>query len=285
MANDGDPNFHKFVQTFFLAEQPNGYFVLNDVFRFLKEETVDSDEEQEVNVQEAQQPPAKATQNNEPVATAEPPAPLGEPEPTPVTAPAPTSAPLVVEDPPAPATTVTAAAVTPAIPEPVVAPSPSPSPSPAPAPAPAPNPEPQSQPNGIHQPAPADPKPPAEPPQIEKPAPQPTPPSPPPPSAPPPATPAAAATRKTWADLAAQNPKKWGAAVAQESRGTTEVPVAASSSVAPAGTQTSSAQHGPNAARGSGAGSGGQREYPAVVATQALTTAQVFAKVRSPPNS
>ena len=32
MSNRGDP-WKKFVQTFFLAEQPNGYFVLNDIFR------------------------------------------------------------------------------------------------------------------------------------------------------------------------------------------------------------------------------------------------------------
>lgn len=37
MSNKGGPS-HKFAQTFFLAEQPNGYYVLNDVFRFLKEE-------------------------------------------------------------------------------------------------------------------------------------------------------------------------------------------------------------------------------------------------------
>ena len=32
----------KFVQTFFLAKQPNGYFVPNNVFRFLKEDTAES---------------------------------------------------------------------------------------------------------------------------------------------------------------------------------------------------------------------------------------------------
>ncbi|MCO5614105.1 hypothetical protein L7F22_068386 [Adiantum nelumboides] len=37
MSNKGEP-WRKFAQTFFLAEQPNGYFVLNDIFRFLKEE-------------------------------------------------------------------------------------------------------------------------------------------------------------------------------------------------------------------------------------------------------
>ncbi|KAI5808517.1 hypothetical protein DFH27DRAFT_229019 [Peziza echinospora] len=37
MSNDQRPN-RRFVQTFFLAEQQNGYFVLNDIFRYLKEE-------------------------------------------------------------------------------------------------------------------------------------------------------------------------------------------------------------------------------------------------------
>ncbi|TPX69934.1 hypothetical protein SpCBS45565_g02109 [Spizellomyces sp. 'palustris'] len=37
MSNKGGAS-HKFAQTFFLAEQPNGYYVLNDIFRFLKED-------------------------------------------------------------------------------------------------------------------------------------------------------------------------------------------------------------------------------------------------------
>jgi hypothetical protein len=37
MSNAGGP-WRKFAQTFFLAEQPNGYFVLNDICRYLKEE-------------------------------------------------------------------------------------------------------------------------------------------------------------------------------------------------------------------------------------------------------
>ncbi len=45
MSNNGEP-WRKFAQTFFLAEQPNGYFVLNDIFRFLKEESGDDVEEQ-----------------------------------------------------------------------------------------------------------------------------------------------------------------------------------------------------------------------------------------------
>ncbi len=45
MSNRGEP-WRKFVQTFFLAEQPSGYYVLNDIFRFLKEESVEEDQEE-----------------------------------------------------------------------------------------------------------------------------------------------------------------------------------------------------------------------------------------------
>jgi hypothetical protein len=37
LSNKNQPH-HKFVQTFVLAEQPNGYFVLNDIFRYLNDE-------------------------------------------------------------------------------------------------------------------------------------------------------------------------------------------------------------------------------------------------------
>lgn len=37
MSNQGT-EARKFAQTFFLAEQPNGYYVLNDIFRFLRED-------------------------------------------------------------------------------------------------------------------------------------------------------------------------------------------------------------------------------------------------------
>lgn len=37
MGNNGQRS-QKFVQTFFLAQQPRGYYVLNDIFRFLKED-------------------------------------------------------------------------------------------------------------------------------------------------------------------------------------------------------------------------------------------------------
>ena len=42
MSNKAAPH-RKFVQTFILAEQPNGYFVLNDIFRYLNEEEIEED--------------------------------------------------------------------------------------------------------------------------------------------------------------------------------------------------------------------------------------------------
>ncbi|KAG0002394.1 hypothetical protein BGZ79_003075 [Entomortierella chlamydospora] len=38
MSNKGGPS-QKFAQTFFLAQQPKGYYVLNDIFRYLKEDS------------------------------------------------------------------------------------------------------------------------------------------------------------------------------------------------------------------------------------------------------
>ncbi|CAN6674600.1 hypothetical protein TRVA0_057S00826 [Trichomonascus vanleenenianus] len=46
MSNRGGPS-QKFVQTFFLATQPQGYYVMNDIFRFLKEDVVDYEEEEQ----------------------------------------------------------------------------------------------------------------------------------------------------------------------------------------------------------------------------------------------
>ncbi len=40
----GDPK--KFVQTFVLAQQPSGYFVLNDILRFIDEEGEEEPAEQ-----------------------------------------------------------------------------------------------------------------------------------------------------------------------------------------------------------------------------------------------
>lgn len=50
MSNKAAPH-RKFVQTFVLAEQPNGYYVLNDIFRYLNEE-----EEEEVEEHTVQEP-------------------------------------------------------------------------------------------------------------------------------------------------------------------------------------------------------------------------------------
>lgn len=47
MSNKDGP-WRKFAQTFFLAEQPNGYFVLNDIFRYLKEEEETEQEAQDI---------------------------------------------------------------------------------------------------------------------------------------------------------------------------------------------------------------------------------------------
>jgi uncharacterized membrane protein YgcG len=71
MSNKNGP-WRKFAQTFFLAEQPNGYFVLNDVFRYIKE-----DNDEEVSEPSAPQTPAKSQQEPAPAAprAAEAPAP------------------------------------------------------------------------------------------------------------------------------------------------------------------------------------------------------------------
>ncbi|KAL8974410.1 MAG: hypothetical protein Q9197_001347 [Variospora fuerteventurae] len=60
MSNKAAPH-RKFVQTFVLAEQPNGYFVLNDIFRYIEDEEEDF---------EPEEPPAtQAAGTEEPAAT------------------------------------------------------------------------------------------------------------------------------------------------------------------------------------------------------------------------
>ncbi|GBE88757.1 hypothetical protein BKA93DRAFT_155285 [Sparassis latifolia] len=264
MSNHGEP-WRKFVQTFFLAEQPNGYFVLNDIFRFLKEETVESDDQAE----EAEDVDAAPSVAEHPVVVQAPaipaPPPPAEPQPEPVHTPTPAPAPVKpAEEPLAPA-------------------------------APQPAPEVQ-QPNGIHAeptvesvpvPAPAaegvpsaspSPEPPAtaSPPPVSPPAPQHKPvaasPAPPPPSHPPaptpmqaPAAPAPAAPR-SWANLAAKDSGKWGA-VAQETRGISEAPVT-SVSPAPLNGPQQPLPHAP--AR--------PPPHPALFAAQNVATAQCFVK-------
>lgn len=276
MSNHGDP-WRKFVQTFFLAEQPNGYFVLNDIFRFLKEETVEGDDASEPEAESI--PPAPITLVSVPEQVSEP----ALPPPAPAVAPEPVLAPPPVEEPP---TTV--------IPESIV-------------PTPAPESTPQKV-NGIHttapEPIPELPPVPALPAEPRAPTPEPVAASPVPsvapdipPSAPapvsaptqpapaavvaPPPQPAAPPAPKTWANLAATNSKKWGAAVAQESRGTTEVPVSPAPVVVNQHAPISHHAHPSNnntTGRGPGVGREGTGVHPAVLAVQSVTTAQCFVK-------
>ncbi|KAG6886892.1 hypothetical protein C0992_001748 [Termitomyces sp. T32_za158] len=228
MSNHGDP-WRKFAQTFFLAEQPNGYFVLNDIFRFLKEETVDSDDDPDA---PEPAPPTELAAPAEPAAASPAPIPAAavpaEPSQPPSPPPAaPSPPPAVAEEPPT--TDVPEPAPAPQTPTPVTAqpngihtpepesaapPAPAPAPAPAPviAPAPAPAAAPEPAPTTAPAPAPAAPVAAPAPAPVSKPA-TPTP-------APAPAAP------KTWASLAASNSNKWGAKVAQESRGVTESPAA-----------------------------------------------------------
>lgn len=262
MSNKGE-SWKKFVQTFFLAEQPNGYFVLNDIFRFLKEETVEDEpsEESEPPVQDAlvvsEQPPAPATTApvlellpseadpepvSEPVRTPTPP-PVPAPEPEELEVPVVSepvaeqpngSAPKELEFMPS-EPTVPSAPETPAAHSPLPATSPAPPAEPtAPSPAPPPIVTPVAS-----APAPAAPV----------------------PTAPP--------VRKTWANLAATGSNKWGSNVAQEVKGVSEAPVT-SSSPAP------SAPHTP-APRGQG-----QQPHQAYVQAASIPHAQCFVKVCYP---
>ncbi|KAI9097168.1 hypothetical protein DFS34DRAFT_685833 [Phlyctochytrium arcticum] len=63
MSNNGGPT-HKFAQTFFLAEQPNGYYVLNDIFRFLKEDIDNEYEDAEDPVGDIDIPDSFGTEDN-----------------------------------------------------------------------------------------------------------------------------------------------------------------------------------------------------------------------------
>ncbi|KAF8438984.1 hypothetical protein L210DRAFT_3542917 [Boletus edulis BED1] len=244
MSNHGDP-WRKFVQTFFLAEQPNGYFVLNDIFRFLKEDTVEDD------VSEAEPAPAPSPSPREPTP---PPVPEEE-EPATSESDPPTPPPAIEtqlaepngfhQEEPEPEPTP--ASASPSEPEPV--PETSPEPEPEPAHAPAPQPQASSA---------ASPTPPPPAPAQQTPAPMPAP---------------AKSVPKSWASLAATDSKRWGAQVATESKGLTEVP-AVSNSPAPASGTQSPSPHGPPH-RG---GQHGPREHPSVASVLALTTPQCFVK-------
>ncbi|KAH7887068.1 hypothetical protein F5I97DRAFT_1927330 [Phlebopus sp. FC_14] len=261
MSNRGEP-WKKFVQTFFLAEQPNGYFVLNDIFRFLKEEAVEDD----VSMGEAD----AATAPAEPSSPKQPaPEPVAEPAPAPPREPTPPPPVPEAEEPAA----VEPAPPTPPASEPELVepngihhaepeqesaptsaePSPASPPAPLPEPTPAPEPAPQTQ----VPPPPASPAP-------SQPAPTQQPPAPAP----------AKSVPKTWASLAAADSKRWGSQVATESKGMSEVPVTSGSPAPTSGTQSPSS-HGPPQRSGHHHGS---REHSAVTAAHALTTGQCFVK-------
>jgi len=250
MSNRGEP-WRKFVQTFFLAEQPNGYFVLNDIFRFLKEESVEADDAN------AFPEPVVSVPESEPAPAPEPPqtvTPAREPTPPP-------AIPHVI--PPA-----TAPSPVPSFTAPAEEPPTNDVPEPLPQPSvPAPQPSLPVQPNGLT-PESDKPVPPtvAEKSPVSPPAPlpAPTPAS----AAPAPAAPLAQpvpTAPRSWASLAASNSKKWGSAVAQESRGLTETPA----SPAPSSGSKTPTTAAPPAPRGSS-----NRHEP-------VTTPAIFIKVRN----
>ncbi|KAI9189435.1 hypothetical protein H9P43_000868 [Blastocladiella emersonii ATCC 22665] len=76
MSNAGAPS-QKFVQTFFLAKQPKGYYILNDVFRFMREELESDTEDAETSpIAPTPAPVSKpATISTPPAAAAAAPAP------------------------------------------------------------------------------------------------------------------------------------------------------------------------------------------------------------------
>jgi len=63
LSNKSQPH-HKFVQTFILATQPNGYFVLNDIFRYLNDDEDEIIEDEPV--QEEVQPVTEAAPEVQP---------------------------------------------------------------------------------------------------------------------------------------------------------------------------------------------------------------------------
>lgn len=271
MSNNGEA-WRKFAQTFFLAEQPNGYFVLNDIFRYLKEETVESEEtdggevaipaEPEVVVTFSAAPPDVETAVEpvieEPVTIppavietesaqpkvngishteSAPGAAQPEPEPEEPAKPEPVREPTPLPEEPAPVE-IPEPPEEPAQPAPAVA-------APAPAVASAPVAAPSSQPAPVAAPASA------------------------------PAQPQAPPAPKTWANLAAANSNKWGNAVAQEAKGVSASAVPAVSPL-PSGATTPSRDGRTTPARV--AKGDRDTQSPAYAAAMGVTTAQCFVK-------
>ena len=274
MSNHGEA-WRKFVQTFFLAEQPNGYFVLNDIFRFLKEESVDDEEGSEAEGVADEAPPEPQSATPVTSAAAEPiaqPSALVTPEPVYEQAREATPAPppvAVVEEVPVAVTPIEEALK---VPEPI--------PEPVQAPVPILERATQTgQPNG-HSSEPevvAAPTPPTES------SPRPTPPALPASSLAPSAAsttaapttsshPAPAAPR-SWASLAASNSKKWGP-VAQVSE-----TVAPSSSPGTGSQTPTTTTPNPSASQQHHGRPNQRSEHSPLAAAQSVTTAHCFVKV------
>jgi hypothetical protein len=64
ISNQGQPH-KRFVQTFVLAEQTNGYFVLNDIFRYLAEEPEEEEEQLETAANGVEPAPTAAVPEDE----------------------------------------------------------------------------------------------------------------------------------------------------------------------------------------------------------------------------
>jgi len=277
MSNRGEP-WRKFAQTFFLAEQPNGYFVLNDIFRFLKEESVDTEEEEASEkpeavaiatdiAQETLEPAALAVQAAHPTVAAHPyeaslpdhlqsktvtdlstseAEPVVVEEKKPVTANGihtpPTSEQEAAPIPQAESIKQAAAESAPhaGTPRPVTPQAPQ---APAPQPATVPTTQAPTSAPPAAKPAPA-------------PAPSPKPVAPPQP--------------KTWANLAAANSNKWGTQVAQEARGV---------SAAPPPAPVSAPVPKPDVTRPSAEKESG-RDHSMYQAALSVSTPQCFVKVR-----
>ena len=225
MSNRGEA-WRKFAQTFFLAEQPKGYYILNDIFRYLKEESVEDDEViegEDMNGIAApsdtheQAAPAVEAPHPEPIAniptqtmevdqeSVHEPAPAPEPEAVPEEPPITKPQPNGVHEEPA-TETAEPAVETPTVPEPAQERAPTPAAAPAHAsPSPAPAQAAAQQPAAAPAEKPAVQQAPTPPQQQQQPA--------------KPAEPEKPAGPRTWANLAALNSKKWSSALATESRG------------------------------------------------------------------
>ncbi|KZT62438.1 hypothetical protein CALCODRAFT_489795 [Calocera cornea HHB12733] len=271
MSNAGEP-WKKFAQTFFLAEQPNGYYVLNDIFRFLKEETLaDGAEEGEEEAADTEVPaePAQAeavsggahSELAMEAAAQQPQAVNGfHPElDKPAEEPAEAETEVVDVAPPLPEQPATSTVVAPA---PAVE-----EPTPAPA-APEPAQE-EEKPAQVVDVAPPMPEQPA---QSTVAAPAPVPAAAPAPAAaapPAPAQPAPAPGPKTWAALASKDSNRWGANVASEARGVSAAPPPSRTPAAPSPAPSTQPQPQPRAHDGL---------HPAAQAALAVPNGQCFVK-------